>query len=68
MKAWATTLKEYLEPLSGQLVLGYSRWRKDWVNVSGELAQDRQGWGASVRDVINSIGDVSSTRSGGKYK
>ncbi len=30
LKAWATTLKEDLEPLPGPWVFGYARWRKDW--------------------------------------
>ncbi len=36
----------------------------DWVNVSSELAQDRRAWNASVRDVVNAIGDAGSTRPG----
>ncbi len=31
----------------------------------GELAQDRRAWNASVRDVVNSIGDAGSTHPGG---
>ncbi len=34
---------------------GYTRWRKDWVKVSSELAQH-------CREVVNSIGHVGSTR------
>ncbi len=47
-----------LETLSGLRVFGYARWRKDWVSVSSELAQDRRAWSASVRDVVNPIGDA----------
>ncbi len=32
------------------------------MNVSYDLEQDRQALGASVRDVVNSIGDTGSTR------
>ncbi len=31
---------------------------------SSELAQDRRAWNASVRDVVNAIGDAGSTRPG----
>ncbi len=34
------------------------------MKVSSELAQDRRAWSASVRDVVNSIGDAGSTRPG----
>ncbi len=40
------------------------RWRKDWVKVFNELAQDRRAVSASVRDVVNSIGDASLTHPG----
>ncbi len=36
----------------------------DWVEISSELAQDRRALGASVRDVVNSIGDTGPTRPG----
>ncbi len=36
----------------------------EWVKVSSELAQDRRAWSASVRDVVNAIGDAGSTRPG----
>ncbi len=62
MKTWETTIKVNLEPLSGLRVFGNARWGKDWIEVSGELAQDRRAWRASTRDVVNSIGDVGSTR------
>ncbi len=42
LKTWATTIKADLEPLSGPRVFGHARWRKDWVKVSSELAQDCQ--------------------------
>ncbi len=64
LKAWATTIKASLEPLTGLRVFGYARWRKVWVKVSSELAQDRRAWSASVRDAISSIGDAGSTRLG----
>ncbi len=50
-----------LEPLSGPRIFGHARWRKDWVEVSSELAQDRQAWSAFVRDVVNSIGDADTS-------
>ncbi len=34
------------------------------MKVSSELAQDRRAWNASVRDVVNVIGDAGSTRPG----
>ncbi len=37
--------------------------KKDWAKVSSDLAQDRRAWSASVRDVVNLIGDAGSTRS-----
>ncbi len=45
-KTWETTIKTHLEPLSG-----HAQWRKDWVKVSSELAQDRRAESASIRDV-----------------
>ncbi len=62
LKTWAITIKVNLEPLSGPRVFGHVRWRKDWVKFSSELAQNRRAWIASTRDVVNSIGDVGSTR------
>ncbi len=63
LKTWATTLKEGVEPLSGPRVYGYTRWRKDWVNVSSGLAKDHRVLSASLQDVVNSIGYADSTRS-----
>ncbi len=53
MKTWAIKIKANLESLSGPRVFVHARWRKNWVNVSSELAQDR-------RYVVNSIGDAGS--------
>ncbi len=64
LKTWATTIKADQEPISGPRVFGHARWRKDWVKVSSELAQDRRAWNATVRDVVNAIGDAGSTRPG----
>ncbi len=64
LKTWATTTKADLEPNSGPRVFRHARWRKDWVKVSSEVAQDRRAWNASVRDVVNAIGDAGSTRPG----
>ncbi len=64
LKTWATTIKADLEPISGPRVFSHARWRQDWVKVSSELAQDRRAWSASVRDVVNAIGDTGSTRPG----
>ncbi len=47
-----TTLKEDMEPLFGPRVFDRARWRKDWMKVSSELAQDRQAWSTSIRDVV----------------
>ncbi len=58
LKTWATTIKADLEPISGPRVFGHARWRKDWVNASSTLARDRRAWSASVRDVVNAIGDA----------
>ncbi len=38
--------------------------QNDWVKVSSELAVDRRAWSASIRDVVNSIGDAGSIRIG----
>ncbi len=64
LKTWATTIKANLKPISGPRVFGHARWTQDWVKVSSELVQDRRAWGASVRDVVNAIGDAGSTRPG----
>ncbi len=34
LKAFATTIKADLEPISGPRIFGHARWRKEWVNVS----------------------------------
>ncbi len=60
-----------VEPLSEPRVFGNARWRKDWVNLSSELALGRQVWSASIRDVVNSTGDDGSPAPGEhhlKYK
>ncbi len=65
LKKWATTMKADMKSLSGPQVFGYyARWSKEWVKVSSELAQDSRAWNASVRDVVNSIGDAGSTGPG----
>ncbi len=64
LKTWAITIKAILGSLSGPRVFGHARWRKDWVKVSSEVAQDRRSWSASVRDAANAIGDAGSTRPG----
>ncbi len=64
LKTWATTIKAGLEPISDPRIFGHARWRRDWMKVSSELAQDRRAWSASVRDVVNAIGDAGSTRPG----
>ncbi len=64
LKTWATTTKADLEPISGPRVFGHARWRKVWVKVSSELAQDHRAWSASVRDVVNANADAGSTRPG----
>ncbi len=64
LKTWATTIKTDLEPISGPRVFGHARRRKDWVKVSSELAKDCRAWSASVRDVVNAIGNAGSTRLG----
>ncbi len=30
--------------------------------VPGELVQDRRGWGASIRDLVNSIADAAKRK------
>ncbi len=59
LKTCATTIKADLQPLSG-----HARWRKHWVKMSSELAQDRRAWSASFRDVVNAISDAGSTHPG----
>ncbi len=56
------TIKADLEQLTGPQVFVHARWRKNWLKVSSEVAQDRRTWSASVRDVVNAIGDAGSTR------
>ncbi len=63
LKTWAATTKAGLEPLSGPRVFGHARWRRDWVKVSSELAQDRRAWSVSVRDVVNFIGNADASTS-----
>ncbi len=55
-------IKADLEALTRHRVFGYARWRKVWVKISSELAQDRRDWGVSTRNVVNSIGDASPAR------
>ncbi len=64
LKTWETTIKADTEHLSVPRVFGHARWRKDWVKVSSELTRERRAWGASVRDVVSSIGVAGSTHSG----
>ncbi len=66
LKTWTTAIKADLEPLSGPRVFGHARWRKDFVKVSSELAQDRRARSASVQDVVNS--DVPLGECQRKYK
>ncbi len=61
LKTWATTIKADLEAVSGPRVFSHARWRKYSVKVSSELAQVRRAWSASVRDVVNAVGDDFST-------
>ncbi len=71
LKAWETTIKADVEPIPGPRVFSHARRRKHWVKVSSELAQDRRTCSASVRDVVNAIGDAGSIRPGEcqlKYK
>ncbi len=53
----------YAPGIPGPRVLGGTRWRKNWVNSSSDLAQDRRAQDASTRDV-NSIGDDATTHPG----
>ncbi len=64
LKTLATTIQANMEPISGPRVFGHARWKQDCVKVSSELAQDRRAWSASVRDVVNTVGDAGSTRPG----
>ncbi len=54
LKTWVTTLKEDVEPLCGLRIFRCARWRKDWENVSREVAQNRHVWTTSIK----SIGDL----------
>ncbi len=47
---------QYFTALHGTLL--------DWVKVPSELAQERRAWSASVRGVVNAIGDAGLTRPG----
>ncbi len=40
LKTWATTTKADLDPISGPRFFAHARYRKDWVKVSSELAQE----------------------------
>ncbi len=65
------TFKANLELIFVPRVFGHTRWRKGWVKVSSEYEQGHRAWSASVRDVVNAIGDAGSTRPGEcrrKYK
>ncbi len=61
LKSWTITIMADLKPFSRRRLFGHARWRKDWMKVYSELAQDRRAWGSSVRDVVNTIGDAGST-------
>ncbi len=64
LKTWETAIKADLEPLSGLRIADYARWGKGWMKAPNELAQDRRAWSATVRDVVNWIGDAGSTHPG----
>ncbi len=64
LKMWATTIKAGLQLLSEPQIFGFAQWRKGWMKVSGDLAQDRRAWGVAAHDVVNSIGDAGSTLPG----
>ncbi len=34
------------------------------MKIASELAEERRAWGASIRDVVNSIGDAGTIRPG----
>ncbi len=50
LKTLAITIKADMEPISGPRVFGYARWRKDWMEVSCELAQDVE---SGIRDGVS---------------
>ncbi len=51
-------------PPLGPRVFGFAPWRIDQMKIASELAQDRRARDVSTGDVVNSIGDAGSTRSG----
>ena len=63
MKTWATTLKADLARITGPTVVGLSRWKRDWLSICCDQAQDRRLWSACVRDAVNAW-NASLTRPG----
>jgi len=33
------------------------RWRRDWLQLTQELANDRRAWAAAIRDLVNNEAD-----------
>lgn len=51
LRTWLGTIKADAELISGPLIYGLSRWRRDWLLLTRDLASDRRAWAAAIRDV-----------------
>ena len=64
LTTWASTMKDDLAALSGPQVVGLRRWNRDWLAISGDLAQDQRTWAAIVRDAVLAREEAGSTLPG----
>ena len=56
-RTWFSTVKKDLALVSGPATHGLRTWRKDWLKISCDLAQDRVAWAAAIHDVVNARED-----------
>ena len=52
MKTWLDTVKADVTGMSGPAVYGVKKWNTCWRKLVADVAQDRQTWKNSTRDVI----------------
>jgi len=57
LRTWLGTIKADAEVISGPHSYGVQRWRRDWLQRTQELANDRRAWAATIRDLVNNEAD-----------
>jgi len=57
LRTWLGTIKADAEVISGQHIDGVQRWKRDWLQLAQELANDRRAWTAAIRDLLNNEAD-----------